>query len=160
MREKSIEMQLKAPSSLCSPCCTTHPFTYNHRLLLPSPSAPYTAYGLKQLLGGVPREVETLVFPNYETAVERDNVRDPFTEVTMFKRNFDHVIKDVYFKHYKETSRGNPNYFLTYGNGKAAARIVPGLRPNGAHRFHNYNHAPMCGCPHARAADWNARSEV
>lgn len=24
----------------------------------------------------------------------------------------------------RETSRGNPNYFLTYGNGKAAARIV------------------------------------
>lgn len=21
---------------------------------------------------------------------------------------------------------------------------VPGLRPNGAHRFHNYNHAPLC----------------
>lgn len=79
----------------------------------------------------------------------------------------------------RDTSRGNPNYFLTYGNGKAAARIVskvdlcphavhdnllcrimcvlvipenfhvatqqvPGLRPNGAHRFHNYNHAPLC----------------
>lgn len=111
-----------------------------------------------------------------QTAVERDNVQDPFVEVTMFKRNFDHVIKEVYFKHYKcvfpqlvlfgtpgqrmrsgeakttgslfwhcvsgacpvcrETSRGNPNYFLTYGNGKAAARIVR-ARPARSPRRHS-----------------------
>jgi hypothetical protein len=99
-------------------------------------------YSLQQLLDSVPANVDTLVFPNYESAVERDDVVDPLTEVTLFKRNFDHVIKEVYFGRYKEMTRGNPNYFLTYGNGKAAARLVPGLRPNGAHRFHNYLKPP------------------
>lgn len=42
-----------------------------------------------------------LAFSLLQTAVERDTVRDPFVEVTMFKRNFDHVIKETYFKHYK-----------------------------------------------------------
>lgn len=60
----------------------------------------------------------------------------------MFKRNYDHVPKDTYFGMYKESTRGNPNYFLTYGNGKSAARIQDHLRPNGAHRWHNYMKTP------------------
>ena len=108
-------------------------------LLLPGGTP---GYSLQQLMDSVPANVDTLVFPNYESAVERDNVVDPLVEVTLFKRNFDHVIKDVYFGRYKDMTRGNPNYFLTYGNGKAAARLVPGLRPNGAHRFHNYLKPP------------------
>lgn len=43
---------------------------------------------------------------------------------------------------YKESTRGNPNYFLTYGNGKSVARIQDHLRPNGAHRWHNYMKTP------------------
>jgi hypothetical protein len=39
-------------------------------------------------------------------------------------------------------ARGNPNYFITYGNGKSAARVTDGLRPNGAHRWYNYYSAP------------------
>jgi hypothetical protein len=31
---------------------------------------------------------------------------------------------------------------LTYGNGKAASRIQDNLRPNGAHRWHNYMKTP------------------
>lgn len=61
----------------------------------------------------------------------------------MFKKNFDHLPKEVYFGNYKEATRGNPNYFLTYGNGKAAARIQDDLRPNGAHRWHNYEKATV-----------------
>lgn len=83
-----------------------------------------------------------VVFPNYESAVERDDIREPFSEVSMFKKNYDHLTRDNYFAHYKEATRGNPNYFLTYGNGKAAARIQDNLRPNGAHRWHNYMKAP------------------
>ncbi|KAK4280545.1 hypothetical protein QN277_012158 [Acacia crassicarpa] len=60
----------------------------------------------------------------------------------MFKRNYDHLPKDTYFGMYKEATRGNPNYFLTYGNGKSAARIQDHLRPNGAHRWHNYMKTP------------------
>jgi hypothetical protein len=43
---------------------------------------------------------------------------------------------------YRAVTQQNPNYFLTYGNGKSAARVQPGLRPNGAHRFHNYGKQP------------------
>jgi len=60
----------------------------------------------------------------------------------MFKKNYDHLPKDTYFGLYKEATCGNPNYFLTYGNGKSAARVQEHLRPNGAHRWHNYMKSP------------------
>ncbi|MCH90843.1 SDL-1 protein [Trifolium medium] len=62
--------------------------------------------------------------------------------VTMFKKNYDHLPKDTYFGMYKDSVRGNPNYFLTYGNGKSVARVQDHLRPNGAHRWHNYMKTP------------------
>jgi len=64
--------------------------------------------------------------------------------VTLFKRNYAHVFPEQYFKMYRTVSRGNPNYFITYGNGKSAARVQSGLRPNGAHRWFNYYRAPKC----------------
>ncbi|KAI5056586.1 hypothetical protein GOP47_0028404 [Adiantum capillus-veneris] len=99
-------------------------------------------YSLRRLLADVEKSVDTVVFPNYETAVEQDDISDPFGEVSMFKKNYDHVTKETYFGLYKEATRGNPNYFLTYGNGKSAARIQDHLRPNGAHRWHNYMKTP------------------
>ncbi|XP_047980235.1 glycosyltransferase-like KOBITO 1 [Salvia hispanica] len=99
-------------------------------------------YSLRQLLLDVPKNVDMVVFPNYESSIERDDVKEPFTEVSMFKKNYDHLTKDTYFGMYKESTRGNPNYFLTYGNGKSAARIQDHLRPNGAHRWHNYMKTP------------------
>ncbi|KAL1351219.1 glycosyltransferase-like At2g41451 [Arachis hypogaea] len=99
-------------------------------------------YSLRQLLSDVPGNVDMVIFPNYESSVERDDIKEPFSEVSMFKKNYDHLPKDVYFGNYKEATRGNPNYFLTYGNGKAAARVQDHLRPNGAHRWHNYMKTP------------------
>ncbi|CAM8970043.1 unnamed protein product [Rhodiola kirilowii] len=99
-------------------------------------------YSLRQLLHDVPGNVDMVIFPNYESSVERDDIKEPFSEVSMFKRNYDHLPKDTYFGMYKEATRGNPNYFLTYGNGKSAARIQDHLRPNGAHRWHNYMKTP------------------
>lgn len=99
-------------------------------------------YSLRKLLSDVPENVDMVVFPNYESSVERDDIKDPFSEVSMFKKNYDHLLKDTYFGNYKESTRGNPNYFLTYGNGKAAARVQHHLRPNGAHRWHNYMKSP------------------
>lgn len=64
-------------------------------------------------------------------------------QVTLFKRNYAHVVSEAYFKSYHTVARGNPNYFITYGNGKSAARVRAGLRPNGAHRWYNYFRAPM-----------------
>ncbi|KAL8154322.1 hypothetical protein V2J09_012082 [Rumex salicifolius] len=99
-------------------------------------------YSLRQLLLDVPRSVDMVVFPNYESSIERDDIKEPFTEVSMFKKNYDHLPKETYFGMYKESTRGNPNYFLTYGNGKSAARVQDHLRPNGAHRWHNYMKTP------------------
>ncbi|KAI3739275.1 hypothetical protein L2E82_29676 [Cichorium intybus] len=101
-------------------------------------------YSLRKLLHDIPCDVDMVVFPNYESSVERDDIKDPFTEVSMFKRNYDHLPKDTYFGMYKESTRGNPNYFLTYGNGKSIARVQDHLRPNGAHRWHNYMKTPNC----------------
>ncbi|CAL4932536.1 unnamed protein product [Urochloa decumbens] len=108
-------------------------------LLYPGGAAEYS---VRRLLAEVPHDVDMVIFPNYESSVERDNIKDPFSEVSMFKKNYDHLPKDTYFGMYKEATRGNPNYFLTYGNGKSAARIQDHLRPNGAHRWHNYAKSP------------------
>jgi len=99
-------------------------------------------YSLRQLLSEVPENVDMVIFPNYESCIEREDIKDPFSEVSMFKKNYDHLTKETYFSMYKEATRGNPNYFLTYGNGKSAARIQDHLRPNGAHRWHNYMKTP------------------
>ncbi|KAL9260277.1 Glycosyltransferase-like KOBITO 1-like protein [Drosera capensis] len=99
-------------------------------------------YSVRELLSEIPKNVDMVVFPNYESSVERDDVKEPFTEVSMFKKNYDHLPRDTYFGNYKDATRGNPNYFLTYGNGKSAARIQDHLRPNGAHRWHNYMKTP------------------
>ncbi|CAI8596069.1 unnamed protein product [Vicia faba] len=99
-------------------------------------------YSLRQLLLDVPGNVDMVIFPNYESSVEKDDIKEPFSEVTMFKKNYDHLPKDTYFGTYKDSVRGNPNYFLTYGNGKSVARVQDHLRPNGAHRWHNYMKTP------------------
>lgn len=85
---------------------------------------------------------ETIVFPNYEALPESPDVTDPFTQVNLFKRSYSHLHSDFYFKYYKDVAHGNPNYFITYGNGKSMAKIIPGIRPNGAHRWSNYKKKP------------------
>ncbi|KAF8088362.1 hypothetical protein N665_0544s0012 [Sinapis alba] len=99
-------------------------------------------YSLRNLFREVPADVDAVIFVNYESSVERDDIKEPFTEVSMFKKNHEHVPTDVYFGNYKDATRGNTNYFLTYGNGKSAARIQDHLRPNGAHRWYNYKKTP------------------
>ncbi|KAJ4904043.1 Glycosyltransferase-like [Raphanus sativus] len=96
-------------------------------------------YSLRSVFREVPEDVDTVIF---ESSVERDDIKEPFTEVSMFKKNYEHVPTDVYFGSYKDAAHGNNNYFLTYGNGKSAARIQDHLRPNGAHRWYNYKKTP------------------
>ncbi|MCO5613351.1 hypothetical protein L7F22_067627 [Adiantum nelumboides] len=38
-------------------------------------------YSLRRLLADVDKNVDTVIFPNYESAIERDDITDPFTEV-------------------------------------------------------------------------------
>ncbi|KAK9181029.1 hypothetical protein WN944_024166 [Citrus x changshan-huyou] len=87
-------------------------------------------YSLRQLLSVVPSNVDM------ESCIERDDIKEPFSEVgssllvashasgwvSMFKKNYDHLLKDVYFGNYREATSNNPNYFLTYGNGQAFQR--------------------------------------
>ncbi|KAL6981102.1 Glycosyltransferase-like KOBITO 1 [Sarracenia purpurea var. burkii] len=40
-------------------------------------------YSLRQLLLDVPGNVDMVVFPNYESSVERDDIKEPFTEVIL-----------------------------------------------------------------------------
>lgn len=95
-------------------------------------------FSLQEVLATVPGSVDVVIFPNHESLPERIDVTDPFVEVTLFKRNYQHIASDVYFKNYAAIAHSNPNYFITYANGKSAARIQDGLRPNGAHRWNSY----------------------
>jgi hypothetical protein len=63
-------------------------------------------------------------------------------KVSLFKKGYCHLDNETYFGSYEEATRGNPGYFLTYGNGKSAARIQDHLRPDGAHRWNNYMKDP------------------
>ncbi|XP_010673146.1 glycosyltransferase-like At2g41451 [Beta vulgaris subsp. vulgaris] len=101
-------------------------------------------YSVRELFNKVPSDVDLVVFLNYEAAVERDNIREPFSEVSLFKRNLADLPIHNYtnFKFIRKTFHGNPNFFLTYANGKSAARIQDHLRPNGAHRWYNYKKVP------------------
>ena len=49
-------------------------------------------YSLKEVLAAVPPEVDLLVFPNYEGLAEGPDVAEPFVEVSLFKKNFQHVV--------------------------------------------------------------------
>lgn len=100
------------------------------------------SFSLVEVLDEVPESMDTLVFPNYESLAESADVQAPFMEVTLFKKNYAHVNTAEYFANYGRVQRSNPNYFTTYGNGKSAARVVDGLRPNGAHRWYNYYKKP------------------
>jgi hypothetical protein len=106
-------------------------------LLFPlDPRFPNTL-DIREYLKLQPDLVDAVVFPNYEAVPEiKNGVKDSFTECTLFKKNYIHVSdKEKYRKFGGLIKRGNPNYFLTYANGKSIARINPKLRSNGAHRF-------------------------
>ena len=77
--------------------------------------------------------------PNYEALPEHDRVVDPSVETTLFKVAVDHIDKVVMQQNYRHIAHGNPNYFIAYSNGKSLARVEPGLRPHGAHRWASYN---------------------
>ncbi|KAK9671126.1 hypothetical protein RND81_12G008400 [Saponaria officinalis] len=102
-----------------------------------------TEYSVVELLTQLPEDVDTVVFLNYEAAVERDNIKEPFSEVSMFKKNLGHLPADSNFNvYYNEATRNNPDFFLAYGNGKSGARIQHDLSPSGAHRWEYDNRKP------------------
>jgi hypothetical protein len=83
--------------------------------------------------------VERAVYPNLEALPETETVGDYFREVTLFKANRN-LLTGGRFVTAQQTLADNagfpPHFFLFYSNGKSAARVRPGLVPDGVHRFH------------------------
>jgi len=84
--------------------------------------------------------IERAIYPNFEALPEQESIGDFFREVTLFKVNrnlqpggrFDAARQALADRF----TQFPPNFFLFYSNGKSAARVRPGLVPDGVHRFH------------------------
>lgn len=75
------------------------------------------------------------IYDNHEGLCEHNNVKDPFSEITLFKKNprgIDPSALKVALPYFQ----GRGGYFLAYANGKAAVQTRPGTHPAGAHGFH------------------------
>ena len=83
--------------------------------------------------------VERAIYPNFEAICETDRVHDYFREVTLFKVNRN-LLPGGRFSPAQQALADRagfpPQFFLFYSNGKSAARVRPGLVPDGVHRFH------------------------
>ena len=83
--------------------------------------------------------IERAVYPNHEAICETETVGDFFREVTLFKVNRN-LLRGGRFSPSQQAladrARFPPTFFLFYSNGKSAARVRPGLVPDGVHRFH------------------------
>ena len=90
--------------------------------------------------------IDRAIYPNLEALNEAEEIGDFFREVTLFRNN-------------RNTLRGGcfdaaqsalaapfvqfpPTFFLFYSNGKSAARLRPGLVPDGVHRFRAGSYPP------------------
>ncbi|KAL6530512.1 hypothetical protein OROMI_028401 [Orobanche minor] len=78
----------------------------------------------------------------YPSGSREYSVREILSDVP---KDVDMVVTETISKKDKEVYHGNPDYFLTYGNGKSAARVQDHIRLNGAHRWHNYMKSPKYG---------------
>lgn len=75
----------------CAPCVNLSPRMHSHFTPLPF-LIRSSGWLAQEVLAEVPPEVDTLVFPNYESLPEAEDVEDPFLEVSLFKKNYAHVV--------------------------------------------------------------------
>ncbi|MEP6701390.1 MAG: glycosyltransferase family 2 protein [Betaproteobacteria bacterium] len=84
--------------------------------------------------------VERAIYPNFEALCESETVGDFFRDVTLFKFNPNLQpggrLSAAQQAATDASSKFPPHFFLFYSNGKSAARVRPGLVPDGVHRFH------------------------
>ena len=84
--------------------------------------------------------ISRISYLNYEAIPESPDIRDPFKEVTLFKRN-QLALPNARISAEQQylidlcPHLPNPRFFFFYGNGKSAARLVKGLLPTGPHGF-------------------------
>ena len=84
--------------------------------------------------------VERAVYPNLEAVPETEDIDDCFREVTLFKTNRNLLpggrLDPAQERLVREVAQWPAGGFNFYSNGKSAARVRPGLVPDGVHRFH------------------------
>lgn len=84
--------------------------------------------------------IERAVYPNLEALPESEDIDDYFREVTLFKTNRNLLpggrLSPAQERLVREVVRWPSGGFNFYSNGKSAARVRPGLVPDGVHRFH------------------------
>ena len=85
------------------------------------------------------QHIERAVYPNLEALSETLDTGDSFREVTLFKANRN-TLPEGRFNATQAALAARfpqfpPTFFLFYSNGKSAARVRPGLVPDGVHRF-------------------------
>lgn len=115
--------------------------------------------------GAVPHEVDYIAYLNHEAVPEKaGEMENYFEEVSLFRcnphslpgafgatgaldmdaveqesartdRHRPHLAGIKFWLDKTKEWLGRPTYFQAYSNGKSAARVVPGLRPSGVHRW-------------------------
>ncbi|ONM28208.1 Glycosyltransferase-like KOBITO 1 [Zea mays] len=53
-------------------------------------------YSLRRLLLDVPDNVDMVIFPNYESSIERDDIKDPFTEQLSYSQPCQRIMIGLY----------------------------------------------------------------
>ena len=99
---------------------------------------PFNGDALSHFTSAAKRRRNNLVYANYEGIPESSDIVDYFKKVTLFKKNFalfHHRLTASQQQLIKRVPQLPPHLFLFYANGKSAARISPGLEPDGGHRF-------------------------
>lgn len=88
--------------------------------------------------------MDTAVYDNLEAVVEREDIVDPFRQVTLFKTNPSTLgaAAEAALRRIQVVPGFRRQFFRFYPNGKSAARIAPGLRAEGVHYF-NYGQRPF-----------------
>lgn len=85
------------------------------------------------------RRIENVIYANYEAIPETMDIEDYFREVTLFKNNFYIFPKLSLSRQQARVTKGIPQLpdrlFLSYHDGKSAARLTNRLLPDGVHRF-------------------------
>ncbi|MEP7083422.1 MAG: glycosyltransferase family 2 protein, partial [Betaproteobacteria bacterium] len=85
------------------------------------------------------QHIERAVYPNLEALSERFDLDDALREVTLFKTNRNTLPQGRFTPAQAALAARHPQFpptfFLFYSNGKSAARVRPGLVPDGVHRF-------------------------
>jgi len=86
---------------------------------------------------------EAISYRNFEAVPEKADIRDPFREVSLFKLPVEiapEPATEAGRALLAQTPQIPPKRFHFYRNGKSAMRLDgPNLRPNGVHKFVNWN---------------------